>query len=314
MGVMPEPTRIGALEDTLQSESTGDHKMEVLCGCDEHYVPHAATMICSLLEHNDVRRVHFLCSSISADARAKLMSLATSYKSEVCFYQVPLTQLRQLPVNKWASTAVYYRLLAANLLPDEVEKVLYLDSDIIVRRSLSRLWNADVSAYALAAVSNPERARRTLGLPEGIRSFNSGVLLINLVFWRQHNVAERAISFIMRCPEKIQFWDQDALNGIFASQWLELPTCWNWQDWSRKPIAGKEEDPAIVHFITGDKPWHWSNAHPYKSEYRKYRLKTPWRRYQQEGRPRLRQRLAGSVRALGRKIIPSVFRRAYGGM
>jgi lipopolysaccharide biosynthesis glycosyltransferase len=277
---------------------TENCKMEVLCACDERYLPHAATMLCSLLEHNSVSRVHFFYSAIDIHHLAKLRRLVSKYKSEVTFYEIVLADLPELPVDKWASPAVYYRLLAAQLLPTDLKKVLYLDSDIVVRCSLRDLWNTNLTDRALAAVSNYEdEARKALGLPDGTKYFNSGVLLINLQFWRENNVPERAISFIKNNPQKVQYWDQDALNAILIDQWIELPPYWNWQDW---------HESAVVHFIADDKPWQWSNTHPFKHEYHKYRLKTPWRRYKQEGQPSLPQRFDSSVRNFVRRFGSSV--------
>ena len=281
--------------------------MEVLCTCDERYLPHAATMLCSLLEHNSVSRIHLFHSSVASGELAKLRSLVARYKSEITLYEIVPADLENLRVDKWASVAVYFRLLAIRLLPAHLNKVLYLDSDIIVTRSLIDLWNTDIGDHALAAVSNYEdNAREALGLPAGTKYFNSGVLLINLEYWRQNNVPERAMSFVRNNPDKAQYWDQDALNAVLVHQWVELPSCWNWQDWLHKPVAGMK--PAIVHFIAGDKPWHWSNNHPFKHEYHKYRLKTPWRQYQQEGRPGLPQRLNRSLRSIARAVLPANLR------
>jgi lipopolysaccharide biosynthesis glycosyltransferase len=283
--------------------------MEVLCACDRRYLPHAATMLCSLLEHNDVSRIHLFYSSIAKQELAKLESCVASYGSKLTSYEMVPTDFEALRTDKWASAAVYYRLLAPRLLPAELDKVLYLDSDIIVRRSLANLWNTDISDHALAAVSNYEDdARKALGLPEGTKYFNSGVLLINLRFWRENKIVEHAISFIKSNPGKVQYWDQDALNATLIDQWVELPIIWNWQLFQRASEPGAKLEPAVVHYVTGDKPWHWSNEHPLKQEYRKYRRKTPWAQYQLEGRPNLPRRIRHSLRGVARIVLPSGLR------
>jgi lipopolysaccharide biosynthesis glycosyltransferase len=266
-------------------------------------------MLCSLLEHNSVSRIHLFHDSIAGYELAKLKSLVEKYRSEITFYEVEPAAFQDLRVDKWVSAATYYRILGPRLLPTSISKVLYLDSDIIVRGSLTRLWSTDLADYALAAVSDcNDNARKALGLAEGTKYFNAGVLLINLRFWRQKNVAERAISFAKENPEKIQYWDQDALNATLAHQWVEIPQCWNWQYW-RRTIPGTEMEPAIVHFLTENKPWHWSNDHPFKREYRRYRLKTPWRRYREEDQPRLPQRLRRSLKRFARLAVPRSARR-----
>jgi lipopolysaccharide biosynthesis glycosyltransferase len=263
-----------------------DKKMEVLCACDERYLPHAATMLCSLLEHNSVFRVHYFYSSITSRNLAKLKSFVVNFGSKLACYEVVEGDFKELRADRWISIAAYYRLLAERLLPSSLDKVLYLDSDLIVRRSLKELWNTDLADCALAAVNDYWEEPEERGLPEGAKYFNSGVLLINLKFWRQNRVFEQATEFVRANPEKVRFWDQDALNMILANQWIELETCWNAQHdehWHSATQSGT--NPAIVHFISESKPWQWSNKHPFKHEYHKYRLRTPWGWYRQDGQP-----------------------------
>jgi lipopolysaccharide biosynthesis glycosyltransferase len=283
---------------SVHSAAAEERMIEVLCASDERFLAHAATMLCSLLEHNPIIRIHFLHGSIPRSELLKLEALAANYGCEkIVFYDVRQVDFEDLRVDKWASIAVYYRLLAPRLLPDTIEKVLYLDSDLIVRKSLAPLWNTDIADRPLAAVPDyiGGTAGRDLGLPDGTKYFNSGVLLMNLQYWRRNSVAEQAISFIRHNPDKVQYWDQDALNANLANQWVELPTQWNWQDFDAR---GQDQEPAIVHFVSWDKPWRWSNKHPYKEEYHKYRLKTPWREYRQEGRP-------SPVRIVARAVLPA---------
>jgi lipopolysaccharide biosynthesis glycosyltransferase len=274
--------------------------MEVLCACDKRYLPHAATMLCSLLEHNTVSRIHLFYSAISSYELTRLKRFFASYRSEIALYEIVPSDLQNFRVDKWLSIATYYRLLAPRLLPADLSKVLYLDSDIIVRGSLTELWNTDLTGCALAAVSNYwEEDREGLGMPAEAKYFNAGVLLINLQFWRLNNVAERALSFVKNNPERLQYWDQDALNATLVHQWIEVPSCWNCQYISNSET---EPEPAVVHFLTRDKPWQWSNTHIFKHEYRRYRLKTPWRRYKLEGQPP--SRLGSSLRRVARVVLP----------
>lgn len=276
------------------SEAAQDHKLEVLCACDDRYVPHAGTMLCSLLEHNKIHRVHLFYSSIRGSELAKLNSLVSGYGSELSLYDVSPADFKDLLVDKWASIAVYYRLLAPRILPRDMQKVLYLDSDIIVRGPLRPLWDIDMTGHALAAVvDHDQEAGMVLGLPAGAPYFNSGVLLINLQFWRQNDVAERAISFVRNNPQKVRYWDQDGLNATLFGRWIVLPSIWNWQE-SCVP-SGCGEEPIIAHFISSAKPWQWYGEHAFKHEYRKYRLKTPWRRYRPEGQPNWPLRVVRSV-------------------
>ena len=284
--------------------------MEVLCAFDERYLQHTATMLCSLLEHNTVSRIHLFYSSVDDEELAKLESFVAGYGSGIARYEMAPANFQDFRVDKWASIAAYYRILAPRVLPADIDKILYLDSDIIVRKSLNELWQCDLSDQALAAVEDEgDGVQRAVGWwPAGTRYFNSGVLLINLEFWRQNSVSERAINFIRDNPEKVTYWDQDALNAILVHRWIKLPTRWNFQE------TGK--DPAIVHFIGEEKPWHRSLKHPFKYEYHKYRVKTPWPQYKLAGRSSLSRRLhgslrgvAGSLRKFARAMLPGLLKR-----
>jgi lipopolysaccharide biosynthesis glycosyltransferase len=296
-----------------------DAVMEIVCASDGNYLPHVATMICSALANNNIKAVHFLYGSVSDAERAVLSRMVERYGSEFHCYDMDRANISDLPVNKWATPAVYYRVLASEVLPKSVKKVLYLDADIVVRRSLATLWQVDVSAVALAAVADHDDAGwQGLGFAREAGYFNSGVMLLNLDYWRQHALAEKVLKFARDNPEKVRFWDQDALNATLVGRWMELPPCWNaqadgrtWEAWLAAAKPGTGENPAVVHFtcIDGLKPWHWALRHPFKRDYRAYRRKTPWRRYVEIGRPPLAQRMTLSARDLVRSALPASARR-----
>lgn len=280
--------------------------MEVLCACDQRYFPHAGTMLCSLLEHNNVSGIHLFYNSVSKQELAKLDSFVSKYGTKITFYEMALTDFKGLHFDKWASAAVYFRLLAPHFLPAELDKILYLDSDIIVRRSLADLWETNIAGCALAAVPNHnDNARELLGFSKDTKYFNSGVLLINLRFWKEHQVVEHAFDFIRNNPDKVHFWDQDALNATLVDQWVELPTIWNWQLNSTTLDAKIGPGPAIVHFLTDDKPWHSFGMHLLKGEYHKYRRMTPWRQYVPRNVP---PRVSRAIRSFARAALPTNLR------
>jgi lipopolysaccharide biosynthesis glycosyltransferase len=293
---------------------TQSYKLEVLCGCDDSYLPHAATMICSLLEHNSGCRIHLFCNSVTNGELAKLKSLVARYGSELVSYQVASEEFKDLRVDKWkphSSIANYFRVLAPQLLPTNITKILYLDCDIIVRRSLKNLWNVDLCDHALAAVECSfwdSTSDYFVPLPVGAKYFNSGVLLVNLDYWRENDVCERTLAFVRNNPEKVNLYDQDALNAVLANRWVTLPATWNEQARSTigRPALRDEHilDPAIVHFVSADKPWHWRCIHPLKAEYHKYRRRTPWRHNRIQDKPRMTQRLGRQLLSLIRVILP----------
>lgn len=160
-------------------------------------------MLCSLLEHNRVSRIYLFHSPGAARELPKLELFVIKYGTELVCYEMAPEGFHDLRVGKSASIANYYRLAAACILPIDINKILYLDSDIIVRRSLHELWDTDVADYALGAVIDYVwgPGKDYVELPPGTKYFNSGVMLINMDYWRRNQLYERGIAFVRNNPE-----------------------------------------------------------------------------------------------------------------
>ena len=118
--------------------------------------------------------------------------------------------------------------------------------------------------------------------------FNSGVMLMNLDYWRKNNVANNLINYIYNNPERCIYPDQDALNIVLDSKVEYLNPTYNFQHyWAvsfhlsktsylrHKEIIEASEDPVIVHFCS-QKPWHIKCYNPYKSEFYRYNKLHPF--------------------------------------
>jgi lipopolysaccharide biosynthesis glycosyltransferase len=176
------------------------------------------------------------------------------------------------------SITVYYRLFLAEVLPRSVDRVLYLDADLLVEGDLAKLWSLPFDGHVVQAVPDayacrlhiPRLARITFS--ENIRFspetpyFNAGVLLIDLRRWREENVGKQAVSLLWKYGGQLAGRDQDALNCSLAGRWKRLPPTWNFHElpehphtWEPGGASAEElreafEQPAIIHFI-GWKPW-----------------------------------------------------------
>lgn len=195
------------------------------------------------------------------------------------------------------SLATYYRLLLPELLANEIDKVIYLDCDLVVEQDLSKLWQLDLSNDFLAAVPdmwipsvsapNGLLNYQSLGISANSKYFNAGVLLINLRKWRDENILGQAMDYLKNQKEYIRFHDQDILNSLVASQWYELDPRWNltpgifeYTSWQESPFSETVYDelvnaPYIVHFAASVKPWNSRDAH-FKRYFFKYIDLTAW--------------------------------------
>ena len=102
------------------------------------------------------------------------------------------------------------------------DRALYLDVDIVVNGRIDDLYNTEISNTFLAAVDNTGiyYNHQDLEMAYSAKYFNSGVMLINLEYWRAYNVKEKVIEFVGRKPDVIQFVDQDGLNSVINRNWL----------------------------------------------------------------------------------------------
>ena len=174
------------------------------------------------------------------------------------------------------SSGAYLRLLL-HLLLSGVEKVLYLDVDILVRESLSPIWHMGLERNLLAAVKGPvnlqekwewNSSRSYWKLLDGARGgyINSGVLLMNLEEIRRRQLDEQ---WERRAEQKLYYQDQDILNITCQGAIAYLPPKYNrlayledkdFGQFVTEGIYTQEEErealrsPAVIHYA-GDKPW-----------------------------------------------------------
>lgn len=115
----------------------------VVCSTDNCYAPYCGTMLCSLLTNNIYEfHIHVLYDDLSDENRLKLSTLVTSkHQSKCFFYNLCGFDLHENQVEgcRNLSKSAYYRLLLVSILPTDIEKVLYLDCDIIVCGDISYL-------------------------------------------------------------------------------------------------------------------------------------------------------------------------------
>ena len=153
--------------------------------------------------------------------------------------------------------AMYYRYLFAELLPPEITKIIYMDADIICKGDILPLWQTDLQGKVLGAVRDWGEAKSCdrIGLKNG-RYFNSGVLLMDLVKWRQQKLTQQFFQWLEAVGDtKILWGDQDALNGVLDGEFTELPKKYNCIVINNTVLKAAAED-VIVHYIDYVKPWH----------------------------------------------------------
>jgi len=272
--------------------------MIITCAIDNDYIRYCAVMLRSLYESNPKEEisVYIIHGDLDTSEKAKLSGYLGRFLRSVSFVQVDPKMLEGTTPFGHISIAAYYKLLLATALPRAIQKVIFLDCDMIVVDSLSGLWNTPLGDQPLAAVTDhhiKENCQR-LGLSEALGYFNTGVMVIDLNKWRKIDILSEGLKFAKNTHAILKHCDQDILNRIFEGQWMHLDTRWNasphlW-DLCSVPVPPEEaaalapqdavarNKPAIIHFAgSGNaKPWHYHCAHPGKARYLELKKKTPW--------------------------------------
>jgi lipopolysaccharide biosynthesis glycosyltransferase len=256
--------------------------LNIVFATDRGYLQHLAVALASLLENNSGMNIYVINNDIPSTDWKRLEKLFVGKDSNLIDAKINDRQIENLITHSYFTKATYYRLF----VPDVVkgDRALYLDVDIIINGCIDDLYNTELSNTFLAAVDDLYiKNFYYLEMEHSAKYFNSGVMLINLEYWRAYNVKEKVIEFIRRKPEVISFMDQDGLNSVINGNWLELHPQYNMHTGFFKECAVnlqiKEaiDNPVIIHYTGSSKPWHFRNDHPYKHLYWKYLRKTPYK-------------------------------------
>lgn len=254
-----------------------------LC-CDLLYLQPLAVVMQSLIgTAHDPRRLHLWIMTDARDAAqlepAVEIARAAGARCTLLSTSAADALLRRAPIHGHLSAATYYRLFLPELLPAEVSRVLYLDTDVVVRQPIEDLWDTDLGCHSLAAVQKPRAGEfGEVGLSRESDYFNAGVLLIDLPRWRSRRIGAAALEFALHRSDRIQGHDQSALNHVLAGNWKRLDPRWNQQfkffvhtsgylRMDRAELRRLRHDPFIIHYTTASKPWHYLNDHPLRHRY-----------------------------------------------
>lgn len=298
----------------------------LLCAADDHYAkPLTVTLhsAASRLGPGRQLKVILLDGGLREESWAGLKESLADLPVEVRMVRPDPSQVEDLVTSHHITHTAYFRLLAAELLPDWLDRVIYLDSDVLVRDDLGELWERPLDGnYCLAVPdiacpwvdarygggnrrrANPYLAAispipnwRELGLRGDAGYFNSGVMVLNLRRWREESIASRLLDCLRRNRRHVWCWDQYALNVVFSGQWGALPGRWNqgahlfeYPGPAFSPIAVDEylemrDRPAITHFTTEWKPWHARPAHPHAADFFEELDRTAWRGWRPDPQP-----------------------------
>lgn len=265
--------------------------MNIALATDDRYAMACGVCITSVIENNHCEDLHFyiLTQGISDDSSSKFETLKKKYGVEIDILNVDTSVLEGLKVSSRFPISIYYRLLLPQIL--KCDKVLYLDCDIIVKGELKPLWNLDMEGTPAIVVedqcSDDIRVLNRVGR-EG-PYFNSGVMLMNLVYWRDQALSKKCVDFLYENPQICRYPDQDAMNCIIGDQVRYAEYGYNFQELMyMKPeklllhrskwenIFKWKSAPVVLHYTGWIKPWYVECNHPERDTFLRFKKLSPW--------------------------------------
>lgn len=277
-----------------------DYPIHLLLCTDARYAPYCGVTATSVLENS---RGHHVCLHIFTDGlpsaeKRRFKKLQRTYDCDIDIITIADDALLSLPhhIERWPPSN-FMRLLAADILPGHVHRLIYLDCDVVVDLPLRELWDVALDDNPCGLVADgpndTPNFERLCSLNIKGTYFNAGMMVIDLDAVRNQCLFTRAIEALRKPYPPYACPDQDELNLILDNRYTRLSLKYNLQTShllrGRTPLSPEEEATvhdilhqrgnSIIHYTSEFKPWttninHW---HPLSCVWNRYRRKSPWK-------------------------------------
>ncbi|WP_049492142.1 glycosyltransferase family 8 protein [Streptococcus pseudopneumoniae] len=249
----------------------GNTKRAVVFAGDYAYIRQIETALKSICRHNSHLKIYLLNQDIPQEWFSQIRIYLQEMGGDLIDCKLIGSQYKMNWSNKLPH--INHMTFARYFIPDFVteDKVLYLDSDLIVTGDLTDLFELDLGENYLGA------ARSCFGAGVG---FNAGVLLINNKKWKSETIRQKLIELTEKEHENVKEGDQSILNMLFKDQYSLLEDKYNFQIGFDAGAAEKNHafifeipltpSPKILHYISPDKPWKQFSVGRLREEWWKY--------------------------------------------
>ncbi|HBM74394.1 MAG TPA: glycosyltransferase family 8 protein [Clostridiaceae bacterium] len=262
--------------------------MDILVTLNSKYIKPLKVMLKSLFLNNpdESFSIYLMYSNINDEELENLDSYIKMNKSDLKIVSVDDSYFKNAPILRHYTKEMYYRLLAFKFLPDELERILYLDPDILVINPINKLYNIDIKGYLYAAACHNKISVREINRirwsPYDIDAYyNSGVLLMNLELQRQTIDEQSIYDFVEKNRLKLIMPDQDILNALYSKKIKSIDerlynydaryyTYYKIMSNGACDMDYVINNTAILHFCGKRKPWEKDYSGKFHSLYKHY--------------------------------------------
>lgn len=262
--------------------------MNILVTLNSNYLKPLKVMLKSLFINNPKERfyIYMIHSDMKETELSDISMLVQKDGNKFYAIRVRNEYFKDSPLTMHYTKEMYYRLLAFKFLPKDVDKILYLDPDILVINSIKKLYDTDISEYLYAAAYHDiptvkEINRLRLKPYEVERYYNSGVLLMNISLQRELVKEEEILNFVQNNKNKLILPDQDIINALYAKYIKQIngiiynydPRYYKYNKIISKGNIDMDyviNNTSIIHFCGKRKPWQKSYTGEFYSLYKHY--------------------------------------------
>lgn len=270
-----------------------------------------AVSIVSLFENNKHLKkinVFVIDDKITDKNKKRILDMAEKYNRNVYFIPLPnpsdFYQDERFTIKSLGHT--YARMILGGIIPDEIERIISLDSDTMVLNKIDELWNTDMGYYPIAGVDDcmgRVALVKTQHLKEDSKHCNAGMYLIDLSAWRKEDWTEQFHQYITHLFDKgiaLGGYEEEVITKVVGERMMVLPPKFNLMTleqvftykellkfrepihyYTEEEIAEAKANPVITHttnfFYVRKRIYEENSDHPMRPQYEKYRALTPWK-------------------------------------
>ncbi len=269
------------------------------CAFNEDFALPAAVALRSISKcwtPSTVLDVHIIDSGISRRSRSSIEGSIIGSRMHLHWCPIDLSRFLDLPHFAGMKSQIYHRFAIGEVVPKEVDRVVWLDMDVLVLWCLSELWEIDLKGQPIGAVQDMAipmvcsplglNEFETLGLDPNMPYFNSGLMVLDMRLWRRQQAAVHLLRYVRETADRILHFDQHALNALYAGKWRALDPRWNViANLSGRSFGGRHlsvesrkllsSPPWIAHFAGAFKPWRIPLRRPLFRQYREVLAQVP---------------------------------------
>lgn len=262
-------------------EIENSEHINIAYGVDVNFMMPMGVSITSILKHNlEEKFVFYILTDNIEDIPKDKIKLLGGENALLKLYDVDeilSNKFKNVPISMNITKATWYRFLLADVLYGE-DKVLYIDADIICQNSIKPLYLIDMLDNIVATVKDRGdiAAEQKQFLQIENDYFNAGVMLIDLLKWRENNIIQKSMDYFST-GKKLRFLDQDVLNKVLDGKVTYIKEKYNFFYWPEKASKMKLPDDVVLVHFTAEKPWWIWIEHKAMPLYLDYKKLSPWK-------------------------------------